>query len=380
MTATVDRGQEARWARAASLPPATEVLVVGAGQAGLAIAAELTRRDIPFVSVDGAGEIASTWRSRWNSLRLFTPRRFSALPGLPLHEDPEGFPGKDEIADYLGDYHDRLRIPVHLRTPVVRLTSADPSAGSGRFRADTPAGPTVARQVVVATGPFQRPRIPRFAAGIDRGIRQVHASAYRNPDDLPDGPAMVVGGGNSGIQIAAELARDRPVTLAVGARHPYLPDRVAGRSVFAWLDRVGAMSTPVDSLGGRVLRHLGSREPLIGETAGRLRRRHGVRLIGRIVDTVDGRLVGEDGSSHRPHSVVWANGYAPDFSWIDLPVIGADGSIRHHCGKTDLPGLYTLGMPWQRTRGSALLGWVGRDAAVLAADLERPTALSRSGR
>lgn len=346
------------------------MLVVGAGQAGLAIGRELALRDIPFAIVDGADEVGAAWRARWDSLRLFTPRRFSALPGLALPGDPEGYPGKDEVADHLSSYADRHQLPIHLRTPVVRLSAAGGWVRQDGYRADTSAGPVVARQVVVATGPFQRPRIPRFARDLGGGIHQLHASDYRDPTQLPDGPALVVGGGNSGVQIAAELAVGRPTTLAVGSRHPHLPLRVAGRSVFAYLDAVGALSARGDRPVGRVLQRLSEEEPLVGDTPGRLRRRRGVALTGRIVGAGEGRLRADDGSSHRPRSVIWATGYTPDFSWIDLPVIGTDGAIRQRSGVSDLPGLYTIGMPWQRTRGSALLGWVGRDAAHLAARIE----------
>ncbi len=362
------------------LPPTIDTLVIGAGQAGLAMGNELARRDGSFLIVDGATEVGAAWRSRWDSLRLFTPRRFSSLPGLPLPGDPEGLPSKDEVADYLTTYQDRLELPVRLRTPVTRLSRAEEPEHLGGYRADTPAGTVIARQVVVATGPFQRGRVPGVARGLDPSIDQVHAVDYRNPSPLPEGPVLVVGGGNSGVQIASELACNHEVTLAVGARHPWLPERIAGRSIFVWLEAAGVMSVGTDTAVGRRLRRAGQREPLVGATPRRVQRRSGVRLTERIVDLRDGRPVTSGGERLRPRSIIWATGYAPDYSWIDLPVLGADGSIRQRAGSSDLPGLYTLGMPWQRSRGSALLGWVGRDASELAETIEPGAATASTAR
>ncbi|MGH3321058.1 MAG: flavin-containing monooxygenase [Streptosporangiaceae bacterium] len=339
-----------------------DVVVVGGGQAGLGFGHELAARGVSFLIVDAGKGPGASWRTRWDSLRLFTPAGLSALPGLPFPGPPEHLPTKDEVADYLAAYHSNFDLPVRWRTPVHRL-----AAGGEGYVLQTPCETLTARAVVVATGPFQRPRLPRAARSLDDEVCQVHSSAYRRPDQLPDGPALVVGGGNSGLQIADELARTRPVTLALGSRHPFLPERVAGHSVFSWLDRLGLTRISRGSLLGRYLRR--HEEVIVGDSPRLLARRRGVRLVGHVVATRDVALVATDGSVHRPRAVVWATGYVPDFSWVDLPVVAEDGWIRQEAGRTALPGLFTVGLPWQRTNGSALLGWVGGDAARLTDDV-----------
>lgn len=336
-----------------------DVIVVGGGQAGLALGRELLGRGLSFLIVDAGDGPGSSWRGRWDSLRLFTPARLNSLPGLPFPGDPDRLSGKDAVADYLADYAVRFHLPVRWRTRVRRLTG-DP----GRYVLHTSGGTVTAPQVVIATGPFQRPWLPPAAGRLGDAVYQIHASAYRNPEQLPYGPALVVGGGNSGLQIADELSRTRLTTLAVGSRHPYLPERIAGRSVFRWLDRLGLMAIGRSSRLGVYLRR--QEEVIVGLTPKKLRRRRGIPLTGRVVACTNEALITGDGTVLRPRSVVWATGYVPDFSWVELPVVAEDGWIRQDRGRTELAGLYTLGLPWQRSSSSALLAGVGRDAALLA--------------
>jgi putative flavoprotein involved in K+ transport len=197
---------------------------------------------------------------------------------------------------------------------------------------------------------------------LDDVVVQVHSSDYRNPRDVGDGPVLVVGGGNSGMQIAAELARTRPVELAISTRVPTLPQRLWGRDLFWWLTRSRLLNL---STGSRLGRRLSSKETIIGTTRRRLRHA-GVTLRPRLIDA-DGKTVRfADGSSQDVSSVVWATGFRPDHSWIRIPGVVDDGRIIHRRGVTDIPGLYFLGLVWQHTRGSALLGFVKDDAAHLA--------------
>ena len=223
-----------------------------------------------------------------------------------------------------------------------------------------------ARQVVVATGPFQVPFIPPAAGRLDASVTQLHSAGYRNPQALPDGPVLVVGGGNSGFQIAEELAAIRQVDLAVGTRNALLPQRLAGRDLFWWLTTLGLMRVPATSRLGRRAQARG--EFVIGGSRRRLRRA-GVRLRPRLVEA-DGRTVRfADGDAMEVTTVIWATGFRSDYSWIDLPDVVEDGRVAHQRGVTGVPGLYFLGLSWQHTRGSALLGFVDDDAAYLAAAL-----------
>jgi putative flavoprotein involved in K+ transport len=345
-----------------------ETLVIGGGQAGLATGYHLARQDADFVILDADERVGDVWRRRWDSLRLFTPARYDGLPGMPFPAPPEHLPDKDEVADYLERYAERFDLPVRSRA---RVTSLE--WNGARYVARSGAGTFEADNVVVATGPFQGPRIPEIAARLSPGIHQLHSSAYRNPLDLPDGPVLVVGAGNSGAQIALELARVRDVWLA-GAETGRLPRRVLGRDVYRWLWPVLARLT-IDTRGGRRLRESARRgDPLIGIPE-RAFAEAGVRRVGRVTDELVGMPVC-DGKVVTPRVVVWCTGFAPDYSWIDLPVFDAGGRPRQHRGVVDeAPGLYFVGLRFQYRMTSALLGGVGADAEYVAAEIARRSAM-----
>ena len=194
-------------------------------------------------------------------------------------------------------------------------------------------------------------------------MTQVHSAAYRNPQALPDGPVLVVGGGNSGFQIAEELAASRRVDLSIGARYPTLPQRLLGRDLFWWLTRLGLIRVTATSRLGRRMQARG--EFIIGTNRRRLRRA-GVRFRPRLVDA-DGHTVRfADGGRLEVRTVIWSTGFRSNYSWIRIPGLANDGRIAHHRGVTEVPGLYFLGLSWQHTRGSALLGFIQDDAAYLA--------------
>jgi putative flavoprotein involved in K+ transport len=339
-------------------PEATyDVVVIGAGQAGLAIGYFLTQ-ERKFVTLEAAESIGSAWRDRWESLRLFTPRRYSGLPGLPFPGHPEGYPDRDEVIAYLERYAERFELPIELNSPVRRLTREN-----GHFLLEIDGRRITAEQVVVATGPFQKPFIPEVASRLEADVFQVHSTAYRKPSDVPEGTVLVVGGGNTGFQIAEELSSTRRVVLAIGSRQTPLPQRLLGRDLFWWLTKTRLFDTTVESRLGRKLR---TRETLIGSSPRKLRRSYGVELKPRVVDAEGLTVRFEGGSELEVDAVIWATGYRPDYSWIDLPVFDPDGRLRHRRGVTDVTGLYFLGLTWQHTRGSALIGWVKDDAEFIA--------------
>jgi putative flavoprotein involved in K+ transport len=208
------------------------------------------------------------------------------------------------------------------------------------------------------------------AAKLSDQVRQLHSSAYRNADQLASGGVLVVGSQSSGCQIAEELTATRPVHLSTGRQALFaLPQRILGKHPFWWLDKTGVIDITIGSRLGRWASTLP--DPSIGVSARRLARRNGVDVLPRLSDVSDDEFAFADGRRLRVPNVVWATGYRHDFSWIDVPAFAADGRPRHHRGVTPTPGLYVLGLSWQHTRGSALIGWVGRDAEFLASYIVR---------
>jgi putative flavoprotein involved in K+ transport len=334
-----------------------DVVVIGGGQAGLAMAWHLARQHLRFVVLEAGPEPGHTWRSRWDSLTLFTPARYDALPGMPFPGPPDTYPAKELVAAYLNAYAATFNLPVRLNTRVTALIRT-----AEGFEAHTDDGVFRARQAVVATGPFQVPYVPPTAQRLDGSVTRLHSAGYRNPRMLPPGPVLVVGGGNSGFQIAEELAATRQVDLSIATTAPVLPQRLAGKDLFWWLTRFGLMRV---TAGSRLGRRMSSREFVIGGSRRRLQAA-GVRFRPAVA-AADGRTVRfADGTSLDVEVVIWATGYRSDYSWIHIPGVARDGQVIHCRGVTDVPGLYFVGLSWQHTRGSALLGFVNDDAAVLA--------------
>ena len=333
-----------------------DVVVIGAGQSGLAMGHHLAKQGRRFTILEASDSIGSAWRTRWDSLVLFTPRRYDSLPGLPFPGDPNGHPGRDEVVSYLERYATTFDLPVELNSPVKSVAPAD-----GGFVLDVGSRTLESEQVVVATGPFQVPNVPAFAADLAPDVAQTPSTGYRRPSEVPLGTALVVGGGNTGFQIAEELSATHTVYLAVGSRQTPLPQRVLGRDLFWWLTKTGLINKTVDSRMGRRAQH---RDTLVGSSP-RSAKRHGVVIKPRVVGASGRTVAFADGSELEVDSVIWATGYRSEYDWIDVPVFGEDGRVRHRRGVTDYPGLFFLGLSWQYTRGSALLGWVQDDAAFI---------------
>jgi putative flavoprotein involved in K+ transport len=336
-----------------------DVVVVGGSQSGLAMAWYLQRQGLDFVVLEAGPELGHTWRNRWDSLKLFTPAQYDNLPGMAFPAPADTYPTKDPVADYLQAYVAAFDLPVRVNAKVTELRRLE----DGSFEVHTADATYRARQVVVATGPFQVPFIPPMASKLGPAVTQVHSADYRNPQALPEGPALVVGGGNSGFQIAEELAATRQVDLSIATTYPMLPQRLAGRDLFWWLTRLGLLRVTVTSRPGQ---RMSRRDFVIGSNRRRLEGK-GVRFRPRLVDA-DGRTV-----RFADHSiledvgvVVWATGYRPDYGWVHIPSVLREGHVVHRRGVTAVPGLYFLGLSWQHTRGSALLGFVHEDAAFLA--------------
>ncbi|TMK78320.1 MAG: portal protein [Actinobacteria bacterium] len=343
-----------------------QTVIVGGGQAGLAVGYHLARRNMPLVILDASGRVGDAWGRRWDSLRLFTPARFDGLPGMRFPGPRNAFPTKDAMGDFLEAYAGRFQLPVRRGTRVESLSRPRDrfvlSSGSARFEAEN---------VVVAMSNFQRPRVPSFANELDPGIRQLHATEYRNPAQLQAGGVLIVGAGNSGSEIATELAGTRAVWMA-GPDTGHVPFRIEtpiARLVLIRLVRfvghhVLNVSTPI----GRRVRPklLHQADPLIRVKPKDLAAA-GVERVPRVAGARAGKPVLEDGRVLDPSNVVWCTGFNPDFSWIDLPVFGEDGEPMHERGIVpSQPGLYFVGLHFLTAMTSSLVTGVGRDAHRVA--------------
>lgn len=339
-----------------------ETVVVGAGQAGLAAGYHLAAHDVDFTILTDEARVGDNWRKRWDSLRLFTPAKYSGLPGMPFPATPSHLADKDEVADYLEKYADRMDLPVRLGTHVNALK------WNGEHFVLRTVGSSASIEtetVIVATGAFQRPHIPSVASRLAPHIRQLHSSEYRNPFELPDGPVLVVGAGNSGAQIALELAQSRKVWLA-GRDTGHLPRRFLARDLFDWLWPVIRHATSDTRLGRRMRANIRSGgDALIGIPERELRQA-GITRVGRLNDERGGLPACGD-QVLEPSVIVWCTGFAPDYRWIDLPVFEADGFPRHTRGVVkEAPGLFFLGLRFQYRLNSSLIGGAGADAAYVA--------------
>jgi putative flavoprotein involved in K+ transport len=359
-----DQGRDQRPAPTAA-PERFETVIVGGGQAGLAVGHHLARRGRRFVILDAQQRIGDAWRQRWDSLRLFTPARYDGLPGMPFPAPAWSFPTKDQVADYLETYAARFDLPVRTGVRVERLSSDGGryllAAGERRFQAD---------QVVVASGAYQRPRIPAFAAELDPGILQLDPIRYRDPSQLPAGGVLVVGAGNSGAEIAFEVSRTHPTWLS-GPDTGHIPvrpgsswDRLLTPPFWWFASRVLTVQTPI----GRKVRPraLTTTAPLERVRPKELAAA-GVERLPRTVAARHGQPVLADRRVMDVSTIIWCTGFRPDFAWVDLPVFDPDGAPAHHRGVVgSQPGLYFLGLWFLSAFTSSLLGGVGSDAEHVA--------------
>lgn len=395
--------------------------IVGAGQAGLAMSRELTHRGVDHLILE-RGAVAQAWRAdRWDSLRLLTPNWANGLPGSPYPgRDPDGYMPVSELVAQLDGYARAIDAPIEGDTEVVRVSSS-----GARFHVETSQGPFACRALVMASGACAQARVPALADGIPPGIFQITPSAYKRPDDLPQGGVLVVGASASGVQLAREIQRSgRPVTLAVGW-HTRLPRAYRGRDVEWWLDTIGLLDERFDEMDDLERARRTPSPQIVGgsETVDlNALQECGVTIVGRLMDIRDKAALFSGGLANacasadlkmnrlldaidgwvterglddalpppvRPEptrtppapalscslaeggiaSIVWATGYRPDFSWLDMPVIDPRGRLRHAGGVVAAPGLYAMGLTFMRRRRSHQISGVGKDARDLAAHL-----------
>jgi len=348
---------------------AIDTVVIGGGQAGLSVGYHLARRGIRFTILEARARVGDSWRERWDSLRLFTPARFDGLDGFPFPADGNAFPTKDEMAAYLEAYAARFSLPVRTGVRVDRVSRAEDgtllvSAGHRRI---------VARNVVVAMADFQRPRIPPFAPELDRGIVQLHSSAYRSPDQLRPGGVLLVGLGNSGAEIAREVVRTGHETYVSGKASGELPFRMDGLPAKLGMARllfrvVFYRLLSLDTrLGRRAFQRVEGRATPLIRVKSRDLAADGVVRVPRTAGVRDGLPLLEDDRALGVTNVIWCTGYEPGFSWIDLPVFDGEGKPVHTRGITVAePGLSFVGLHFLYAMASSMIHGVGRDAEYVA--------------
>jgi putative flavoprotein involved in K+ transport len=356
-------------------------IVIGGGQAGLSVGYHLAKQGINFLILDANNRIGNAWRNRWESLRLFTPARYVELPGMRFPGKGEAFPTKDQIADYLEFYAEHFKLPVQCGVRVDRLGKDGDhfviNAGRLQYEADN---------VVVAMADYQVPKIPGFSEELDPGILQLNPQSYKNPRQLQEGGVLVVGVGNSGADIAIDVARSHKTWIA-GKESGSIPwdintpfaRKVAFRVIRFLGHHVLTLSTPV----GRKKRAelLNRATPLI-----RVKPKDlidaGIERVGRVMGVQNGKPLLEGGRTLEVRNVIWCTGYQPGFSWIDLPVFDEEGRPAHERGISKVPGLYFVGLHFQYAMSSATLIGIGRDAeyVVKAVDSRSRSAEGSAGK
>ena len=348
-------------------PEHLDTVIIGGGQSGLSVAYHLKRLGIPFIVLESNAHVGDSWRHRWDSLRLFTPARYDGLVGMRFPAPPFSFPSKNDMADYLARYAARFELPVRTGVRVDHVTRDGTgylvSAGEERFEA---------RNVVVAMASYQTPKIPAFAAELAPDIVQLHSSEYRNPGQLREGGALVVGAGNSGAEIAIELAHHGHATWLSGrdtGHLPYSVDGLVARLITPFVLRVVFHRViTVDTRIGRRAR------PKVLVHGGPLIRQHpkdllaaGVRRVGRTTGVRVGQPVLADGTVLPVANVIWCTGFRSGMSWLDIPVLDAQGEPIHERGLVaGQPGLYFVGLHFLYSLSSTMIHGVARDAERIA--------------
>ncbi len=365
-----------------------EVVVIGGGQAGLAMSYHLSNADIQHVVLEKETQVATSWQNRYDGLYTVTPNWMNSLPGLDFPGDPDDFASKNEVIDYLKSYVRLLKPPILLGCKVQSLSKKNDC-----FIVKTHQHIYETRHVVVATGPFQKAVTPDFLQNL-ADVTQIHSHDYRNPQQLAPGEVLVVGSGNSGVQIAVELANhDRLVYLSY-EKDFTLPRQLSGNTfskilgkigitdrevplnksehiadLMWWMQFMGLYEMSLDSPLGKLLSK-GS-DPYIGESLLSVMSQNGILGKPKVIGMNEQGVVFEDDSTLKPSNIVWATGYAYDLSWIDLPILDQQGQPIQQEGITSLPGLYFLGLRWMRHADSGLLKGVGRDAEHILSEINQ---------
>ncbi|MFY3790284.1 flavin-containing monooxygenase [Ureibacillus sp. MALMAid1270] len=341
-----------------------DTIVIGAGQAGLAVGYYLKQQNQNFLILDKGNEIGESWLNRYDSLVLFTPRIYDALPGLKLEGEAHGFPTKNEIVRYLKQYAKEFNLPIQLQTEVIKVQHQDDI-----FYIETNQGILQSKNLIIATGAFQTPRIPAFSKKLSSDINQLHSSHYKNSTQLKEGNVLVVGGGNSGAQIAVELSKETETYIAISQKLSFLPLVFFNKSMYWWLDKIGILKASTNSFLGKVIQKKG--DPIFGFELKDAIKRKEVLLKPRVIDGIHNVVTFKDSTTLSIDNIIWATGFDLKYPWLEIrEVFNEKGKIIQNRGISNLKGLYFIGLPWQYRRGSAILQGVGFDAKYIVEHLK----------
>lgn len=342
-----------------------DVIIIGGGQAGLAAGYFLQKLHLRFLIVDQEKRTGNSWRKRYDSLTLFSPRISDSLPGMNLSGNQDEYPTKDEMADYLETYAKSFNLPILHNISIISLTKTNTN-----FQLQTKDKKVlVAKQVIVATGGFNAPFIPKLAGSLSPHIKQLHSHEYINPHLLLDGSTLIVGAGNSGVQIALETKKYHKTYLSCGSMPFLLPKKIWGKSIFWWARKVGILYLLLhcsrDSFFGKLL-FTKDRNPIIGNELSSAIKTGEIIPKKPTVSYQKDSVSFSDGSFVTIRNLIWATGYRNNFDWIHIPgLFYTNGKLKHKKGITHVPGLYFLGLEWLSSKVSSELLGVGRDAEYI---------------
>lgn len=337
----------------------TEYIVIGAGQAGMAISYYLTQNNSDFLVVDANEEIGAPWLKRWDSLKLFTATEYNHLPGFDFPHPKGYYANKYDVANYLKAYVEKFDIPIEFNQKIKTSKKVD-----DHFVLESENKTYEAKNVIIATGPFHTPFTPKFHSKIADDVIQIHSENYKSPDQLQDGDTLVVGAGDSGVQILDEVAATgKKVYFSGDTNIKSIPQEILGKTLWWWFSKIGFLSVNKYSWIGKKLSSSG--QPIIGTDVKSLFKMPNVECVGRSLDADDNKIVFEKKEVSSIKNILWATGFKPNFNWIEGVNLDEDNYPKNFRGVSDIEGLYYLGLPWLYTRGSATLGGVKKDAQYL---------------
>ncbi|WP_397298881.1 flavin-containing monooxygenase [Nonlabens ulvanivorans] len=338
-----------------------DYVVIGGAQAGLSMAYHLQKQNKKFIVIDGEKEVGASWLNRWDSLKLFTPTEYNHLPGLKFRAPKNHYPTKFEVANYFKSYVKKYDIPIQLNTLVTSVRKDRKT-----FIIEYKDGFIESKNVIVATGPFHIPYTPPCHTKASQEILQIHSNYYKNADQLQEGDALVVGGGDSGYQILNEISKDstRTVYFSGDTTVKSLPQQFLGKTLWWWFTITGFLNYNKYSWIGKKINS--STQPVIGTDVKGILSRENVIPVGRTKDTSDQKIIFENKKVSTIKNIIWATGYRPNFSWIEGLELDPNNYPKNYRGISNIKGLYFMGLPWMYTRGSATLGGVSKDADFLA--------------
>ena len=336
-----------------------DFIVIGAGQAGMAMSYYLTQNKCDFLVVDANNKIGDPWLKRWDSLTLFTVSEYNNLPGLKFPHPKGYYATKYDVANYLKSYVEKFKIPIDFNQKIKSLTKVEDyfvlESGTQNYKA---------KHVIIATGPFHTPFTPKFNTKIANDVIQIHSENYKSPDQLQDGDTLVVGAGDSGVQILDEISdTNRKVYFSGDTNIKSIPQEVLGKTLWWWFSKIGFLTVSKYTWIGKKISTAG--QPVIGTNVKKLFKKPNVECVGRSLDADADKIIFEKKEIKTIKNIIWATGFKPNFNWITNIKLDENNYPTNYRGVSDIDGLYYLGLPWLYTRGSATLGGVKKDAQYL---------------